>query len=134
MQFLTLLSKLSSSLASIQKVTAYALQNSIKCGEDIWDCMKEECLIINLNQRINLLYLIDSLLMKSISLNSNVFTQLISRDLSYLVELIVPNTKYGILNRLSTIQVIKDWKIKRLLPITTLDPILDSLQSSSTTE
>lgn len=43
LQFLGLLRKLSASQQSIQTVVSYALKYGRKCGEDLWDCIVEEC-------------------------------------------------------------------------------------------
>jgi CTD kinase subunit gamma len=43
MQFLGVLRRLTSSQQSIQKVVGFALKYGEKCGEDLWDCLVEEC-------------------------------------------------------------------------------------------
>jgi CTD kinase subunit gamma len=43
MQFLQLLRKLNASQASIQKVVGFAIKYGSKCGEDLWECVTEEC-------------------------------------------------------------------------------------------
>jgi hypothetical protein len=43
MQFLQLLRKLNASQLSIQKVVGYAIKYGSKCGEDLWECILEEC-------------------------------------------------------------------------------------------
>lgn len=43
LQFLGLLRKLNASQQSIQTVVSYALKYGRKCGEDLWDCIMEEC-------------------------------------------------------------------------------------------
>lgn len=43
MQFLQLLRKLNASQQSIQKVVGYAIKYGSKCGEDLWECILEEC-------------------------------------------------------------------------------------------
>ncbi len=64
LQFLGLLSRLTSSLASIQKVSTFALKHGPRCGDDLWDCLVEEVGSVSLNARINLLYFLDTLLDK----------------------------------------------------------------------
>ena len=103
MQFIALISRLTSSLISIQKVSSFAIKHGQKCGDDIWDCLVEECAQINLNQRINLLFFLDSLLE-----NSTVglpYRHLVKRDLAQLVQLVVPQSREGILNLMSADQV-----------------------------
>jgi hypothetical protein len=43
MQFLQLLRKLNASQQSIHKVVGYAIKYGSKCGEDLWECILEEC-------------------------------------------------------------------------------------------
>lgn len=43
MQFLQLLRKLNASQQSLQKVVGYAIKYGSKCGEDLWECIFEEC-------------------------------------------------------------------------------------------
>jgi CTD kinase subunit gamma len=43
MQFLSLLKKLNASQQSIQKVVSFAIKYGSRCGEDLWDCVLEEC-------------------------------------------------------------------------------------------
>lgn len=103
MSFISLLSKLTSSLASIQRVSAFALKYGPKCGDDIWDCLVDECNQVNLNARINLLYFLDTLLDKHAP--GQPYKDLVRRDLAKLVEMVVPQTKEGVLNLMSASQV-----------------------------
>lgn len=43
MQLLSHLKKLNASQQSIQKVVQFAVKYGARCGEDLWDCMIEEC-------------------------------------------------------------------------------------------
>jgi CTD kinase subunit gamma len=43
LHFLHLLRKLNASQASIQKVVSYAIKYGSRCGEDLWECIIEEC-------------------------------------------------------------------------------------------
>ena len=76
------------------------MKYAAKCGEDLWSCLMEECVELNLNSRMNLLYLLDSLLSES-----SIYSELIQQDLSKLIDLNVPNTTEGILNKINTVQV-----------------------------
>lgn len=151
MQFIALISRLTSSLISIQKVASFAVKHGQKCGDDIWDCLVEECAQINLNQRINLLFFLDTLLE-----NSTVglpYRHLVKRDLAKLVQLVVPQTREGVLNLMSADQVspppapaprtpsphslrpqvLRSWKTRRILDAEIIDPILETLQERRTT-
>lgn len=43
LHFLQLLRKLNASQLSIQKVVGYAVKYGSRCGEDLWECITEEC-------------------------------------------------------------------------------------------
>ena len=42
-QFISLLRKLNASQQSIQKVTSFAINYGSRCGEDLWECVIEQC-------------------------------------------------------------------------------------------
>ncbi len=148
LHFLSLLRKLNASQQSIQTVTSYAAKHAKRCGEDLWDCVMEECGKVsfkrawnllarsirtetyassvqgNLNIRINILYFLDTLCdpLTSLSyipasssasgsssaqqtMNVLPFPAYLDRDLERLVALVVPDTREGVLNLLSTKQV-----------------------------
>ncbi|KAH9812479.1 CTD kinase subunit gamma CTK3-domain-containing protein [Melampsora americana] len=145
LQLVSILRKLSSSQNSIQTTIRFLLKHRSKCGEDLWDCLVEECQNASLNARINILYLVDSLLITTSTTyssshttsnssnkknqetksnkpfqssnhttqdHSNNYGQMIKKDLKKLIELIVPIEfqKKGLLNLMSTQQVLKNWK------------------------
>jgi len=162
LQLVNILRKLSSSQNSIQSTVRFLLKHKDKHGEDLWDCLVEEAEKVNLNARINILYLIDGLLFTSCtalltsqadyyyaqtphpkkprlseqptagpqassSSSSNGgfnYGYLIKKDLVKLVELVVPTSfnRKGLLNLMSTAQVLKNWRAQ--LPI--IDPFLDA--------
>ncbi|KAI5475364.1 hypothetical protein MNV49_001595 [Pseudohyphozyma bogoriensis] len=127
MQFLSLLSRLTSSLASIQKVSAFALKHGQSCGDDIWDCLVDECGQVSLNARINLLYFLDTLLDKQGQ--TMPYKDLVRRDLGKFVEMVVPNSREGLLNLMSANQVLKSWRTRRMLDADLLDGILTDLEA-----
>lgn len=102
-QFVTLLSRLTSSLPSIQKVSSFAFKHGPRCGDDLWDCLVEEVGQVSLNARINLLYFLDSLLDKQGP--GQPYKELVKRDLGKVVEMVVPSTREGALNLMSVNQV-----------------------------
>ncbi|WAR60560.1 hypothetical protein PtB15_9B499 [Puccinia triticina] len=190
LQLVSILRKLTSSQNSIQSTIRFLLKHKDKYGEDLWDCLVEEAEKVNLNARINILYLIDGLLFTSStalltshqdyqykartkpagsSTTSPAFNQnlsltssypspsssipvdsaralpqrnlapssvgfnygyLIKKDIARLVEIVVPTSfnKKGLLNLMSTLQVIKNWKsqislIEQFLNIDQLEQI-----------
>ena len=102
---------------SIRKIVSYALKFYSRCGEDLWDCLVDECQKGSINTRINVLYLLDtlcetSLLTKAhsgeeggISGGGSYYVDFVARDLSRIVDYVVPDNKEGLLNVLSATQV-----------------------------
>ena len=43
LQFLQIVRKLNASAQSIQKAVSFAVKNGARCGEDLWECVMEEC-------------------------------------------------------------------------------------------
>lgn len=117
MQFTTLVSRqLTSSVSSISKVAAFALKHAAKCSDDIWDCYLDEIGAVSLNGRVNLLYLLDALLDKEgpklvtrgvtgSVVGQGSYRALAERDLGKVVANVVPETREGVLNWMSTHQV-----------------------------
>lgn len=110
MQFLSLITRLNSSLASIQKVSSFAIKHGPKCADDLWDCLVEECESVSLNARINLLFFLDTLLDKQGSGGAGAgegrpYVALVKRDLAKVVDLVVPQTREGVLNLMAADQV-----------------------------
>ncbi|OCH90584.1 hypothetical protein OBBRIDRAFT_776704 [Obba rivulosa] len=142
MQFLTLLRRLNASQQSIQKVVGYALKYFSGCGEDLWDCIVEECQKGSINNRINILYFLDSLcetslLAKSHSgtasqesrQNSSFYVDYVSRDLGKIVEYVVPEGRQGLPNLMSTKQILESWRSKRVLDPQKVDDAMATLDS-----
>ncbi|KAF8161521.1 CTD kinase subunit gamma CTK3-domain-containing protein [Crassisporium funariophilum] len=145
MHFIELLRRLNASQQSIQKVVSYAIKHFPPCGEDIWDCIVEETQKGTINSRINILYFIDSLcetclLVKSRSTserskaaNANgLYVSFVSRDLSKIIEFIVPEGRQGLPNLVSTKQILGNWRSKRYLDPQRIDDVLTTLDSRPT--
>jgi len=146
MQFLTLLRRLSASQPSIQKVVGYSLKYYSRCGEDLWDCVIEECQKGDINHRINILYFLDSLceaclLAKShpASLgpenpNSSLYMDYVARDLARIVEYVVPEGRQGLPNLMSTKQILERWRSKRVIEPQKVDEIMSVLNARRTAQ
>ncbi|BGO92784.1 hypothetical protein NBRC10512_007903 [Rhodotorula toruloides] len=143
MEFISLVSKLTSSVLSISKVASFALKHAAKCSDDIWDCYVDEIAHANLNARVNLLYLLDALLDKegpkgvsrgaeasAVGLGS--YRVLVERDLGKVVGHVVPETREGILNWMSVQQVLRSWKTRRLLDAEVLEQVTEELENRKT--
>ncbi|KAH9836478.1 CTD kinase subunit gamma CTK3-domain-containing protein [Rhodofomes roseus] len=143
LQFLSLLKKLNASQQSIQKVVGYALKFYASCGEDLWDCVVEECQKGSINNRINILYLLDSLCETSLlakshpgsvshdpnQQHSSYYVDYVARDLGKIVEYVVPEGRQGLPNLMSTKQILENWRSKRVLDPQKVDDALATLDS-----
>jgi CTD kinase subunit gamma len=122
---------------SIQKAVGFALKYFANCAEDLWGCIVEECQKVpcpvfsslhcaerihqgTINNRINILYFLDSLCEASLLAKSHpgaaevlrsgpgttsFYVDYVARDLGKIVELVVPEGRQGLPNLLSTTQV-----------------------------
>ncbi|SCV68515.1 BQ2448_636 [Microbotryum intermedium] len=128
MYFVSLLSRLNSSLPSIQKVALFALKHTPRCSLDIWECLVEEVTQANLNARVNLLHLIDAILEKDSIVGSGTWSVLVVRNLKeFVVDGVVGDTREGRINLMSAHQVLKSWRMRRLLDVDVLDEVLKQL-------
>lgn len=141
-QFLSLIRKLNASQQSIQKVVGFALKFFSQCGEDLWDCIVEECQKGSINNRINILYFLDSLceasllaksrpsaLGQGVQPDSSYYVDYVGRDLSRIVLSVVPEGRVGLPNLMSTRQILEDWRSKRVLDPQKVDDALSALTS-----
>ncbi|KAF8551624.1 hypothetical protein OG21DRAFT_1478068 [Imleria badia] len=145
MQFLGLLRKLNATQQSIQKVVGYALKYFSRCGEDLWECIIEECQKGSVNHWINILYFLDSLCESSLlakahqppsavssshakQVNTSFLVDYVSRDLPQIVECVVPVGRQGLPNLTSTKQILENWRIKRIIDNQRVD---EAMQLSS---
>ncbi|KAL7413482.1 CTD kinase subunit gamma CTK3-domain-containing protein [Mrakia frigida] len=135
MQLLSHLSKLNASQQSIQKVVQFTIKYGARCGEDLWDCIIEECEKGTLNVRINVLFLLDSLCETSlyVGLPDAPYVDYVTRDLSKIVELVVPESREGVLNLLSAKQILESWRTKRVINPELVDHVLETLEKRKAT-
>jgi len=152
MYFLNLLKGLTASQQSIGKVVRYALKNFQKCGDDLWECIEEECQKGTLNTRINILYMLDSLCESSLvaygALQSQsqlhaassgmtddmrvqkepFYIEYVRKDLPKLVDLVVPEGREGLANLMSTTQILQNWRTKRIFEPSLIDEVMQNLE------
>ncbi|KAH8923538.1 hypothetical protein BT69DRAFT_1350092 [Atractiella rhizophila] len=128
MQFVQALRKLTSRHQDVFKLVSLALKHGPKCGDDLWDCLFEECERASLNSRINMFYALDSLLDASAALSFPLYLTLVKRDLQKLVDLVVPATLDGLLNLMSTEQVLKTWKTRRIIESSIIEHVEQNLK------
>ncbi|KAJ3724141.1 CTD kinase subunit gamma CTK3-domain-containing protein [Lentinula guzmanii] len=139
MQFVALLRRLDASQQSIRKVVSYAVKFFPPCGEDLWDCIVEETQKGSINSRINILYFLDSLcetclLVKTHAnaigntqkASSNMYVDLVARDLGKIVGNVVPPGVEGSPNLVSTKQILETWRSKRVIDPQILDSVITS--------
>ncbi|WVO24810.1 uncharacterized protein IAS62_006188 [Cryptococcus decagattii] len=129
-QFISLLRKLNASQQSIQKVTSFAINYGSRCGEDLWECVIEQCNKGTLNTRINILYFLDALVEESLALGPSEapYGVLLTRDLKTLVDSVVPDTNAGKLNLKSARQILESWRLRRVVDPGVVAEILKSLE------
>ncbi|GAA6031950.1 hypothetical protein JCM8097_003357 [Rhodosporidiobolus ruineniae] len=139
MQFIQLVSRLTSAVPSISKVASFALKHASRASDDIWDCYLDEIATANLNSRVNLLYLVDALLDKEgpkvgvkgaagSVVGTGSYRALVERDLAKVIKHVVPETREGVLNWMSTYQVLRSWKTRRMLDADVLDAVTAELE------
>jgi len=120
----------------------YALKYFSGCGEDLWDCIVEECQKGSINNRINILYLLDSLCETSLlakshpsalgqdgTQSSSFYVDYVSRDLGKIVDYVVPEGRQGLPNLMSTKQVLESWRSKRVLDPQKVDDVMATLDN-----
>ncbi|KAF8836604.1 hypothetical protein BDN67DRAFT_973935 [Paxillus ammoniavirescens] len=146
MQFLGLLRKLNATQQSIQKVVGYALKYFSRCGEDLWECIVEECQKGSINHRINILHFLDalcetSLLAKAHQLppaeasshtkqaNTAFYVDYVTRDLPQIIECVVPVGRQGLPNLTSTKQILENWRTKRTIDPQRVDEVMHILST-----
>ena len=164
MQFLSHLRRLTSAAQSINKVVSFLLKHSSQAPTrpgraaashseaDLWECILEELEKSSINAKINIFYMLDSLLDQSLAMGVESYRELVKNDLEKVVNLTVPrDTREGVLNRMSTLQVSKklscsfnashakfryaslqvlqSWQIRRLFPGPVLEALLQELKS-----
>jgi len=128
LQFVSVLRRLTSSQQSIQRFVTFALRWGPQCGDDLWDCLCEECEKASLNSRINIFYALDGLLEASINesmdeSSTTSYPELLKRDLAKIVKLVVPDRREGVLNVMSVTQILNSWKVRRLVEPEIIEPI-----------
>ncbi|KAH7883453.1 CTD kinase subunit gamma CTK3-domain-containing protein [Phlebopus sp. FC_14] len=153
MQFLGLLRKLNAKQESIQRVVGYALKYFSRCGEDLWECVVEECQKGSINHRINILYFLDSLCESSLlakahqpppppsessskkkpnrqakrTVTTSFYVDYVSRDLAQIIEYVVPVGRLGLPNLTSTKQILENWRTKRVIDPQRVDEVMHIL-------
>ncbi|KAJ8594219.1 hypothetical protein M405DRAFT_930290 [Rhizopogon salebrosus TDB-379] len=124
MQFLGLIRKLNASQQSIQKVVAFALKYFSRCGEDLWECIIEECQKGSINHRINILYFLDSLCETSLLAKAHQPPEQSSSSKQ------ANNALQGLPNLPSTKQILENWRTKRIIEPQKVDEVLSLLSST----
>lgn len=123
MHFLTQLRRLTSAAQSINKVVSFLIKNSGQLPsrrtpnavasatpnaqeQDLWACIIEELEKCSINARMNIFYMLDSLLDQTLALGIESYRTLVTKDLEKVVDMTVPlDIKEGVLNKMSTMQV-----------------------------
>ncbi|WWD16997.1 hypothetical protein CI109_101433 [Kwoniella shandongensis] len=130
LQFLQSIRKLNASQISIQKVVSFAIKYGSRCGEDLWECVMEECGKGSLNTRINILYFLDSLVEASLTIGPTEapYPEYVTRNLQQIVDNVVPERREGILNLKSARQILESWRTRRVIDAGVVGEVLKSLE------
>ncbi|ELU36774.1 CTK3 domain-containing protein [Rhizoctonia solani AG-1 IA] len=112
MQFLGHLRKLNATQASIQKIVGYALKHYARCGEDLWDCVMEEC------QKGGV----------TTPSSQAPYIEYVTRDLEKIVEYVVPDSRDGLVNFQSARQILESWQTKRVLDPIAVSNVIEILE------
>ncbi|KAI6041848.1 CTD kinase subunit gamma CTK3-domain-containing protein [Pisolithus marmoratus] len=111
----------------------------VKCRQDLWECVMEECQKSSINHRSNILYFLDSLSETSllakahqqpppVESSSNAFyVDYVVRDLAQIVECVVPVGRQGLPNLASTKQIPHNWRTKRVVDPEKVDEAMQML-------
>ncbi|TFK26295.1 hypothetical protein FA15DRAFT_667592 [Coprinopsis marcescibilis] len=152
LQFLGLLERLSASQQSIQRTVSYAVKYFSACGEDFWECILEDVQKGSINARINTLYFLDGLCERCLLIKSQqrppsaskagggstatlekkpdtLYVEFVTRDLSKIIEYVVPEGRQGLPNLVSTKQILENWRSKRIIDPQKVDEALAILDS-----
>ncbi|KAI8068517.1 CTD kinase subunit gamma CTK3-domain-containing protein [Gongronella butleri] len=108
LQFIALLKKLNASQTSIQKATRYALKYR-QLSEDLYSCFLEELDTASINTRLNILYVLDSILSASRKAQYHEYVKLTQPDVSRIIRAVAPDTAKGIVNVASTRKLLQGW-------------------------
>jgi len=139
MQFVHLMRGLNASQNSIHKVVRFALKYFSKCGDDLWDCVVEECQKGTVNTRINILYMLDTLCeLSEVAYSSQslpppengrgpLYVEFVRKDLAKIVDMVVPEGREGLPNLTSTTQILESWRAKRIVDPSTIDDVMGTL-------
>lgn len=139
------LRKLNASQASVRRVVDH-LASHASCAGDLWKCLLQECRKGSLNHRLNILYMLDELISDK---GAAVYRAYIAHQLPEIVDMVVPDERNGIINLLATLQVsclcvgrqlrltllqiLQSWRVKRLLEPEMMDALQNSLESRRVT-
>jgi len=139
-RFLKLLKRgLDASQRSIQDAIKFIMPHFSRCGEDLWDCVTEAIGEVNINQRMNIFYFLDSLCdacladraLPSTSGRTDVpnrsYVDFLARDLGNIVECVVPSGRAGLPNLTSVKGILENWKSKRIIDPQKVDEIISGL-------
>jgi len=113
--FVNQLRTLNATQQDVQKSVSFAMRH-IDNHEDLWSCIIQACQEASLNLKMNILYFIESLCEMSSSVGPEpYYVQHLARDLRTLVNLLVPDSREGLLNLYGTKQVVRNWRNRRFI-------------------
>ncbi|TIA75119.1 hypothetical protein E3P92_00831 [Wallemia ichthyophaga] len=122
------LRKLNASQGSVKRAVDH-LRVYSDCSGDLWKCVMQETKKGGLNQRINILYMLDDLLCGSggDAAESTAYRSHIAAALADFIGIVVPLEPNGIINLQAAIAVLENWKLRHLFSLQELDGLLKQL-------
>jgi len=113
--FVNQLRTLNATQQDVQKTVSFAMRHCSN-HDDLWSCIIQACQEASLNLKMNILYFIESLCETSSTVGPEpYYVQHLARDLRTLVNLLVPDSKEGVLNLHGTRQVVRAWRNRRFI-------------------
>ncbi|CAG8538875.1 20924_t:CDS:2 [Cetraspora pellucida] len=120
LHFNSILKKVTSSQQTIQTCTTFALRHH-KYYEDLYRCIMEVMENATIMTRMNLLYFLDSLCVKSRKVEFNKYIEYIQRDLKKIVVDYVCERDDGCFNLVNTLKILSNWKEKSYFDISIIE-------------
>ncbi|KAI9317968.1 CTD kinase subunit gamma CTK3-domain-containing protein [Dichotomocladium elegans] len=134
LNFLNLLEKLNASQQSIHKVALYAIRHK-KVAEDLYRCLVDALEQASINTRLNIVYVLDAIFANSQKARFTGYQDLARRDLTRIIEAVVPNDPKGIVNVGNTRKILNNWRRRGYFDPSELDlaekPLLEREASNS---
>lgn len=126
LRFIATLEKLNASQPTIRQALSLVVEHAGALHVELWDCIMDECRKGSLNRRVNLLFLIDSIVTDD-TLPPGIrilFAPQLERDLYLLVDLAVPESRWDATLNLPTVRkILANWRQKLVIDSAALSDV-----------